>query len=79
MLRRASIDIFYNYNTVESVLLFCAILVSLVGLMYTSGELSATSPEGQVRCETPLVARPSRGCGGGVVMDWWQASSRLCV
>ncbi len=37
-------------NTVESVLLFCAVLVAIAGIMFNSGELSSSSnsADGQV-------------------------------
>jgi hypothetical protein len=37
-------------NNVESVLLFCAVLVAIAGIMFNSGELSsgANSADGQV-------------------------------
>jgi len=33
----AAVSFFWNYNTVESVLLFCAVLVNLAGVMFESG------------------------------------------
>ncbi len=49
--RKRAGNIFFNYNTVESVLLFCAILVAIAGIMFTSGQLSTStdSADGQVR------------------------------
>jgi hypothetical protein len=40
----------YSQNNVESVLLFCAVLVAIAGIMFNSGELSsgANSADGQV-------------------------------
>jgi hypothetical protein len=39
-LKKGAGNIFFDYNTVESVLLFCAILVAIAGIMFTSGQLS---------------------------------------
>jgi hypothetical protein len=40
---RATADWIFNYNTVEAVMLFCGIIVSLLGLMYES-QSAQTSP-----------------------------------
>jgi Cu/Zn superoxide dismutase len=37
--RQAAVAYFWNYNTVESVLLCCAVLVTLAGVMFQSGKL----------------------------------------
>jgi len=41
-LKKSAGNIFFDYNTVESVLLFCAILVAIAGIMFTSGQLSSS-------------------------------------
>ena len=40
-------DYFWNYNTVEMVLLFCAVLVVLAGVMFESGQLDSEYYQGQ--------------------------------
>jgi len=44
---RATANFFFNYNTVESVLLFCAVLVNLAGVMFESGQLDSEHYESQ--------------------------------
>ena len=39
LIRQRAANFFWNYNTVESVLLFCAVLVNLAGVMFESGQL----------------------------------------
>ena len=38
--RKAAVAYFWNYNTVESVLLCCAVLVTLAGVMFQSGKVA---------------------------------------
>jgi len=39
-LQRPAVSFFWNYNTVEAVLLFCAVIVNLAGVMFESGQLN---------------------------------------
>jgi hypothetical protein len=43
----SAVTFFWNYNTVESVLLFCAVLVNLAGVMFESGQLDQRGFEAQ--------------------------------
>jgi hypothetical protein len=43
----SAVTFFWNYNTVESVLLFCAVLVNLAGVMFESGQLDQNGFEAQ--------------------------------
>ncbi len=38
---RAAVSYFWNYNTVESVLLFCAVVINLSGVMFESGQFDS--------------------------------------
>ena len=46
---------FWDYNTVEAVLLFCAVLVNLAGIMFESGRFESSYYEGQRDLITYIV------------------------
>merc|ERR1711871_465293 len=45
--RKGPESFFFNYNTMEAILLSCAILVCLCGVMFTSGQLDKPENEWQ--------------------------------
>ncbi|MDR3566240.1 MAG: hypothetical protein P4N59_33055, partial [Negativicutes bacterium] len=44
---RPMVSFFWNYNTVESTLLFCAVLITLAGVMFQSGQLDTQGFEAE--------------------------------
>ncbi len=54
-LDNAAVSFFWNYNTVESVLLFCAVLVNLAGVMFESGRFDSGLYDDQQRFLTWIV------------------------
>lgn len=54
--RAPVVSFFWNYNTVESVLLFSAVLITLAAVMFQSGQLSQPGFEAQKTFVTVVVA-----------------------